>query len=147
MDPTINELMRLYAIPRNEKFSEGETEFIFSELKKVKVNHRVKYGIYKKPSKFNAQIAVIIDTMCNSSRRSGAENNFDFVCERQITDLELHELAENWGCNTRRFICYYYKTIDALIVDDKKYNIDTPHKFVVVAEKFKKNYHTQLKIF
>jgi hypothetical protein len=43
----------------------------------------------------------------NNQGRSPAENSFEFIAERLITDTELHELAENWGSHSL-FPCNFF---------------------------------------
>lgn len=124
------DIMNLYCKPHTYKFNDKELKAIRSELKKRRDWYVVKYGFYKKNSKKGAQIAFIIDSYKNSPRKSGVENQWEIFCERELTNIEFEEIVQNFGTNKRRFQVWYYKTIKALIDDDKKYNIDTPKDFV-----------------
>lgn len=126
------DLLELYSRNTKEVFLENEIEFI-----KTKVpieNFKIKYGFYNKVSKKSKQIVFIIDTMPNATRKSGVENYWDVCAQRNICELEYEELIQNYGCNNRRFIVWYYKTIEALIQDDLLYNLKTPPAFILKAK-------------
>jgi len=114
---------------KSEEFSKEEIRFIKSKIPKQKYN--IRYSIYNKTSSKNLYIAFVIDTMRNSVRRSGVENSWTTICERDLTNIEYDEMIKNFGTNNRRFKVYYYRHIEHLILEDKKYNIDTPEEFIL----------------
>jgi len=120
----------LYNKPSGYKFNDSEVETIVNHLKKNKHNYRGRYAFYRSNSVNNFKLVFIIDQCFNSMRRSGVENHWEFVCDRPLTNLELTELAQNFGCHNKRFIVYYYKDIDFMIEEDLKYNVETPTSFV-----------------
>lgn len=129
---------------KKERFTKEEIAFLKTKIKKS--NFLIKYAFYKKESKVKAQIALIIDQMPFCPRRSAVENNWEVICERPISNIEYHEEIENYGCNNRRFITYYYRDIDALIIEDLKYHIETPDVFIKECLKRGYNGNHQTKI-
>ena len=93
------------------------------------------YAFYKKKSRFGAQIAFIIDQMPYSWRRSAVQNNYEFYCKRKLSDIEMNEIIANQNVYIQRFIVWYYRDIDYLINEDKKYGIDTPKEFIVECKR------------
>lgn len=93
------------------------------------------YAFYKKQSKFGAQIAFMVDQQPFSPRRSAAMNNFDVVCKRSLTKDEIEEVKANAEVWNRRFRVWYYKDIDYLIFEDRKYGVETPNNFIKECKK------------
>ena len=124
---------RLMEIAKKKKLTKKDIAFLKTCFKK---NHwKVKYAFYNKNSPKNRYVAFIIDSLPNSPRRSGVENNWEIICERELTNFEYEEQIQNWGCNNRRFNVYYYDCIERLQRDDKKYHFETPEKYVKEAKK------------
>lgn len=124
--------MELLTMPSSYKFNEEEIKLLKSKYKK---NHwRIKYAIYKKHSPKGCYIGFIIDGMPNAIRRSGAENHWEFICERELSNGEYDELIANLGTNNRRFELYLYKGIELLIKEDKSYGVETPAEFIKVCQ-------------
>ena len=115
-------LMALYSRPLTYRYSEEEIQFILSSFEKH--NFKVLYGVYKKPTTKFGRISVIIDRMANQQRRSLALNNFEIIEERPITEGELLEEAQNFGCRHRKYYITYYKDINGLYEDEKLYGIE-----------------------
>lgn len=126
------DLLDLYSKPKEYKFTPKEIKFIKKHLPKH--SFRVKYALYNKKSSKGLQIAFIIDTMPYQSRKSGVENYWTYICDRPITNIEYDELIENYGMNNRRFKVWYYKHIEMLILEDKKYNVETPADFIKICK-------------
>ncbi|MDE3744010.1 hypothetical protein [Maribacter polysaccharolyticus] len=118
----------LYKKPASYKFNAEEIAFIKKHLRKS--SFKAKYAIYKPESHKGIYIGFFIDCIPNSVRRSGIENSWDFLYERDITNIEYQELIENFGCDNRRFIVYQYRHIEQLVLDDLKYNVKTPDGFI-----------------
>ncbi len=137
------DIMELYSKPASYKFSIEELSFIKKHLKEKRHKYRIRYAFYNKKSFKGKQIAFIIDSNYNG-RKSGVENNWEYFSEREISNIEFQEIVENFGTNKRRFEVWYYKNIEALIEDDKKYNIDTPVEFIKECKKrnYSGNYQT-----
>ena len=125
-----DKVFELYQMPFSYKFSKEEVAFLFDYLNKRRYQYKARYCFYKGISSKGCQIEFVIDTMANSQRKSGVENMWEVICERDLCDLELQEMAENWGTNKKRFVKWMYKDVDFLIDEDLKYNIDTPKKFI-----------------
>lgn len=138
------DILDLFNKPRHLQFTKEEKKIIREHLKKE--SYVVKYALYNKHSKKGSNIAFIIDSKNNARRRSAAENNWNYISERELTDIEFEEIISNYGCNNRRFIVWYYKNIENLILDDLKYNIETPIEFVKSCRNkgytLKKNNHS-----
>lgn len=118
----------LYGKPVSYKFNAKEIAFIKKNTPKK--NYKIKYAIYNKTSSKNLYIAFIIDQMPYSPRRSAIENNWDIIAEREISNLEYHEMIQNYGTNHRRFKVWYYRNVETLMQDDLRYNVTTPDVFV-----------------
>lgn len=118
----------LWSKPVEYQFTEDEVKFLKTQWKKSSMIGR--YAIYKKPSHKKLYLAFFIDLMPSSPRRSGVENMWDFREERPLTNIEYDEVIRNYGRNNRRFITWSYRTIENLQVEDRKYNIETPERFV-----------------
>ncbi|WP_291960133.1 hypothetical protein [Maribacter sp.] len=118
----------LWHKPANEKFTPEEINIIKKYIPKSK--YRARYAIYKPVSKKDLYIGFFLDSNPNATRRSGVENHWDFLYEREITNIEYQEIIENYGCNNRRFHAYYHRHIEHLVNEDLKYNVTTPPGFV-----------------
>lgn len=130
------DLMDLWSKSTDYKFNKEEIEFI---LKKITPSSfyklKVKYAFYRPDSSKGLYIVLIYDTTADASRRSGVENKWEVICERNYSELELLEYAQNFGCQKQRFKVYNYKYIECLQFDDAKYNIQTPEAFIKEAIK------------
>lgn len=139
----------LYSKPVDYKFNKDELKAIKAYLRKDRHNIRCRYAFYRKKSSKGCYIAFIIDQDFNAVRRSGVENYWEYICDRPISDIEFEELAENWGCDIKRFKVWYYRDINYLIHEDLKYNVDTPSVFVNEAIKrgYVSSYQTKIDFF
>lgn len=120
----------LYGRDRKQQFNKEEIQFLINYINEHKQDYIAKYCIYIKHSFKNAYIQFTIDQMACSPRRSAVENAYRVICTRPLCDIEIEELAANWGCHTRRFITWNYRDIECLIEEDLKYEIKTPKKFI-----------------
>lgn len=114
------------------------TDQEFSFLKKYFRNEKivVKYGFYNKESSKGKQIAVIFDLIPSQNRRTGVENNWEIISERIATDLEIEEYINYYFRKSyKRFLVFYYKSIDKLIYDDSKLGVETPNEFKEICQK------------
>ena len=125
----------LYGKDRKQQFSPEEKEFLISYIKEKRNEYIGKYCIYNKHSYKNAYVQFTIDQNAHASRRSAVENAYTVICTRPLCDIELEEMAENWGTHTRRFVTWNYRDIESLIEDDLKYDIQTPEKFIAECRK------------
>ena len=123
-----DKLNTLWNRPVNQKFTPEEIKFIKKFVPKS--SYRVKYAIYKPVSIKDLYIGFFIDSDPNARRRSGILNHWNFLYERELTNIEYHEVIENYGSNNRRFLVYHYRHIEHLILEDLKYNVATPAGFV-----------------
>lgn len=141
----MTKIMDLHDKPRSEKFTEEELGIIRDHLGKDRNKYVCKYAFYNKPSSKKLHIAFIIDTM-HGSRRSGIENNWDYHVSRPISDLEFEEVVQNFGCNLRRFIVYYYRDVEHIIKEDQLYDVETPQKFIDECKRrgYSGNYQTAI---
>lgn len=121
--------MELYSKPSSYQFNHEELNLIREYMNTKRKDYRVKYGFYEKTLK-NLPIIFIIDSAVHSPRKSGVENKWKIICDRPIFDIEFEEVIENFGTNKRRFQVWYYRDIETLIEDDKKYELQTPEKFI-----------------
>lgn len=126
-------VMELYSKPITYKFSDEEIKLI--KKYKPKSSFKVIYAFYNKNSYKKRYIVFIIDCIPNSARRSGVENNWEYFCEREISDLEYLEQIQNFGCNKRRFIVWNYEKIEELIAGDLLYKVKTPDEFINECKK------------
>jgi alpha-D-ribose 1-methylphosphonate 5-phosphate C-P lyase len=74
-------------------------------------------------------VGFMIDQMPNRVRKTAVDNSTDVICERKLCKMELLELAQNYGRNSRIVTIYNYDSVESLILEDLKYNIDTPEEF------------------
>ena len=124
----MEKLQELFSKPTTYKFNKEELDFIKTKI--VREHYLIKYAFYRKVSSKKCYVTFIIDSYHCSPRRSGVENNWEIICTRPISDIEFDEIIENFGCNIKRFQVFNYKTIEFLIMEDLKYNIQTPQKFI-----------------
>lgn len=138
------QVLELYRKPASYKFSDEEIKLIKKYTPKS--GFKIKYAFYNKKSYKGKYIVFIIDYMPTSYRRSGVENNWEYFCEREISDVEYLEQIQNFGCNKRRFVVWDYKKIEQLIADDLLYNVKTPEAFVNECRKrgYYGNYQSKL---
>lgn len=126
--------MDLWNKPMGLDFTEDEIEFLMGFLGQK--GYRVKYGFYNKISAKGKYLTVLYDSMPNMNRRTGVENNWEFISERAITDAELREyIIFYYRASFKRFLVFYYADIDAVIATDIKLGAITPKDFVKSAER------------
>lgn len=117
---------------KKDRFTDEEIAFI---KKHTRISDfKVKYVFYKHENPKHP-IGYIIDQMPNSPRRSGYENRLEIFSIRNLVESEYEELIQNYGKHHRRFICYWYDTIDHLQKEDALYNVATDSKFVLECVK------------
>lgn len=126
------DLIKLWSKPISYKFTEREIAFI--KKHNPKHQYKVKYAFYNKKSSKGLYLAFIIDSAAHSPRRSGIENYWTYIAERPLTNIEYQEMIENFGSNNRRFLVFYYRDIEYLMLEDKKYNVETPEEYVKLAK-------------
>lgn len=69
------------------------------------------------------------------TRRTGVENNWEYIETRDITDLEIEEYINFYFRPAfKRFLVFYYRDIERLILDDKKLKAVTPPLFVKICQ-------------
>lgn len=130
----INRTMDLDTLySKKEPYTEEEVAFVKS--KHSKSNFKVKYAFYNKESSKGLYLALILDRIPYATRRSGLENNWEVISERNITNIEFDEQMRNYGCSNRRFTVWYYRDIEAMVDEEKKcYNVDVPEEYVKQAK-------------
>ena len=67
-----------------EDFTSEEMIFLKKEIKKKKF--KITYGFYNKVSSKKKQIALIVNIEPFSPRRCAAENNWEYILSREMTD-------------------------------------------------------------
>ncbi len=113
----------------DREYTESEMKFLRIKIKLKGVI--IKYGFYRKKSASGKQIAVIFDFAPQTARKSGAANNWDVLCEREITSEELDEfIVHYFPAQDRRFLVFYYRDIEHLLSDDQKLDAVTPPNFI-----------------
>ena len=122
-----NRLYELSSKPVSYKYSTSEIDFILkhSNIKKCVA----KYFIWKQKRHNGLYVGFMIDQMPNRVRKTAVDNSTDVICERKLCKIELLELAQNYGRNSRIVTIYNYDSVESLIPEDLKYNIDTPEEF------------------
>jgi hypothetical protein len=119
---------------KTDDFTEKEVVFLKKYIRKR--NYKVNYGFYNKVSSKKMQIAVIFDLIPNQIRKTGVENNWEIICSRPITEKEIEEFIRHYFKGSfKRFLVFYYKSIDKLIHDDKKLGATTPEVFIEQCKK------------
>lgn len=119
----------LWNKPIEEDFTEDEIKFLIKYIKEKKF--KVKYGFYTKKSSVGKQIALIYDFIPNQPRKTGSENNWEIVTEREMSFREIKEHITFYYRSTyKRFLVFYYKGIEKLIFDDKRLESETPQSFI-----------------
>jgi hypothetical protein len=117
-----------------DEYSSDELKFLKSYIKNQ--NFKVSYGFYNKVSSKKMQIAVIFDLIPSQMRRTGVENNWEFICSRKITDKEIEEFINHYFRKSfKRFLVFYYNNVDKLIHDDKRLEAITPDDFIEQCRK------------
>jgi hypothetical protein len=112
-----------------EEYSTDEISILKKYIKSK--NYKVKYGFYNKESSMGKQVAFIIDTIPNMGRRTGSENNWTIISERNMTSKEIEEyIMHYFRSEYKRFLVFYYKNIDKLIYDDQRLEAETPTDFI-----------------
>lgn len=120
-------LLDLYSKPMGEKFTDEEISFIKKYVKKS--DYKVFYCLRKKSNK-DLYVAFIIDSAWSKGRRTLAWNSYDKICERELTNVEYHEIIENYGSNNRVLEVFYYKSVEYLVDADLRYNVNTPEEYI-----------------
>jgi len=114
---------------KSDEYTDLEIKFLRSYIKKK--NYKVSYGFYKKVSSKKMQIAVVFDLIPTQMRKTGVENNWEIIVDRNITDIEIDEFINYYFRNSfKRFLVFYYKNVDKLINDDQKLQAKTPESFI-----------------
>jgi hypothetical protein len=135
----------LWNKPIKEDFDEDEFAFLVRYIKRKK--YKVKYGFYTKKSLSGKQVALVYDFIPNQPRKTGSENNWEIIHERDITHKEIEEhITFYYRSSYKRFLVFYYKGIEKLILDDKKLNAETPQKFIDECHKRQYSSSFQFKI-
>jgi hypothetical protein len=130
---------------KQEEYSLDEFSFLRSFIKNK--NIRVSYGFYNKISSKKMQIALIFDLIPFQNRKTGVENNWEIISQRQITDLEIDEFINHYFRKSfKRFLVFYYKDLEKLIIDDRKLGAETPYEFIKLCEikGYKGKYQTRI---
>jgi len=113
---------------KKERLTKDEVNYI---LENSYVKKSIgKYFIWKQHRKNGLYIGFAIDHNPSQSRKSAMCRSIDVINERKLCDIELLELAQNFGGCNRKYQHWDYDFIERLIEDDKKYDIQTPTKFV-----------------
>lgn len=141
-----NDAERFYNLWNKQTTEDWTTEeFTFLKKQIRKKNYKVTYGFYNKISSKNKQIALIIDST-PLSRKSGVENNWEYISSRKITDLEIEEYINfHFRSSYKRFLIFYYQNIERLISDDDKLKAITPPDFIKLCQErgYSGNYQTR----
>ena len=117
----------------NIDFEPEEFSFLKKRIKNKKFT--VTYGFYNKVSAQKKQIALIINTDPFMTRRTGVENNWEYIHTRDITDLEIEEYINfHFRPSFKRFLVFYYRDMERLIVDDLKLKAITPPIFIKMCQ-------------
>ena len=125
--------LRLYDKPLALDFTEEEINFLEGYL--TSKNYTVSYGFYKKISLKDKYLVVVIDTMPNNNRKSGAENNWELLKTRPVTAQEIREfIIFNYRTHYKRFLVYYYCDVYKIISEDLKLGAETPKEFIKACE-------------
>lgn len=128
-----------------EDFSDSELAFLKNHLSKKK--YKVKYGFYNRKSSKGKYISVIFDLMPLQNRKTGSENNWDVIAEREMTEGELNEfIIFHYRNSFKRFLVFYYKDLEKLLIDDIKLGAKTPYEFIKQCENkgYKGNYQSKI---
>ncbi|WP_141878664.1 hypothetical protein [Gramella sp. Hel_I_59] len=120
--------MKLATKPMSYQFSEAEKDFIKSQVPIGRF--RIIYAIYKPHSSKGKYVCLIVDQMHEAVRKSGAENRYIKICDRPLTASEYDWEIKNYGSYNRRFVGYYFKTIEDLKEMDDYHSAVTPQKFI-----------------
>lgn len=123
----------LWKKPKNYQYTKKEEDFLVDYLiKKIKV----KYGIYNGVIANKGRISFIYDSNSNATRKSGLDNYWEIISIREMSKEEaLEYITFYFRKQYKRFLVFYYKNIDKLIMEDKKLDAQTPQEFI---EKLKK---------
>lgn len=126
----MKEFEKFYSLwNKKEEYTDEEFNFLKKEIKNKKFT--VTYGFYNKESSQKKQIALVINTDPFMTRRTGVENNWEYIQTREITNLEIEEYINfHFRASYKRFLVFYYTNVDKLIYDDKKLNAVTPDNFI-----------------
>jgi hypothetical protein len=124
-------LLDLYGKPIDKRFTEEEIDFIKTKIPQGA--YEIFYFFYKKQSRLNAYIGYGIDQSPRTMRRTPAINSWEIISRRKLNNMEYQEAIENYGTRNRRFIVWYFKTIEDLIQWDAEFNEKTPKEFVKMA--------------
>ena len=114
--------------PLDYKFSDKEIEFIrnHTHVKDVVA----KYFIWKQHRKNGLYIGFAFDFCPHQLRKSAMCNSIDVISTRKPCEVEIIELANNYGCGNRKYLYWGYDCIERLIDEDEKYGLKTPQKFI-----------------
>ena len=125
-------ILELYNKPLDYQFTQQERAVIRQNIKKAM---QIRYVIYKGHYTKYGHIGLVIDYMRYSPRRSAVENQWIEVCRREPCKREMEEFTTNFGCQTRRFKVFWYRTLRELEEDEAMYGLKVPQEFVEAALK------------
>lgn len=125
-------LEALYNAPKDKPLDELDVKWLMKMLPRNQFS--IKYVIYKKQSHFDTYLGIMQDSMNSCPRRSGVENHWETIESRSLTNTEWKEVCQNYGSSNRRFTLWQYKAIEDLIIEEKKYNVKVPQKFIDKAK-------------
>lgn len=130
--------------PINTEFSEEEVKFLKKSISKDRFVGM--YVFYTKESSKDLHIGFIIDQQPQRDRRSAYQNYFEIFCTRPLTNIEYDEMIRNMGSGNRRYLTYWYNCVEQMIIEDKKYHLDTPEDFITECRNrgFYGNYQTKI---
>lgn len=140
-----NKAYELWNKNPNEDFTDAELVFLRKYISKKK--YKVKYGFYNRESSKGKYISLIFDLMPNQNRKTGSENNWTIISEREMTDKELDEfILFYYRASFKRFLVFYYKDLERLLIDDNKLGAETPYEFIKQCEDrgYKGKYQTRI---
>lgn len=123
-------LLDLYSKAVDIPFTEEEIEYIKQKIPSNRF--RIKYGFWKKSIK-GLHLFYAIDYMPEQIRKSGVDHSMKVISTRLPNEIEYDEIIANFGACNRKYRIYFYKTIEEIIKEDKKYKIETPLEFIQEA--------------
>jgi len=134
MDSNINNrIQQLWEKPKSEKFTEKEIAFLRKNVNTK--TWKIHYVLYAKESSKERYVGLVIDYMANNPRgRLPAHHSMNVICSRELTPKEKLWEYQNWGTRNRRFVEYWYKSVQSIILMDMHYNIETPKEFIKLCE-------------
>lgn len=114
---------------KGRPFTQEEMDFLKTKFPKKKF--RINYIIWKQERKNGLYLAVFEDRNPGRIRKSAVDRSVEVIASRLPCDREYDELIGNLGCSSRIISAYNYKTIEDVILEDKReYNVDTPQEYI-----------------